>query len=84
MEKNKIKLIEITLVLLGLTGVVGIVCTSWFNIQQTSLEIEHKKKMFEYELREKMIKVESDSLINESTKKWQNTNSQYWEGRGEE
>ena len=31
-----------------------------------------------------MIKVESDSLINESTKKWQNTSSQYWEGREDE
>lgn len=84
MEKNKINWTEITLVLLGLTTSIGFSCVSWVNVQQTNLEIEHKKKMFEYELREKMIKVESDSLINESTKKWQNTNSQYWEGRGEE
>ena len=84
MEKNMIKLIEITLVLLVLTGIVHIGCTSWVNFQKASLEIEHKKHMFEYELRERMIKVESDSLINESTKKWQNTSSQYWEGRGDE
>ena len=47
-QLNMIKLIEITLVLLVLTGIVHIGCTSWVNFQKASLEIEHKKHMFEY------------------------------------
>ena len=40
--------------------------------------------MLEYELQEKRLKIQNDSINLESLKKWNSNSSQYWEGRGEE
>jgi len=70
--------------LLALTTFILIATASWFMIQQTTLENENKRKMFEYELKEKKLKIQNDSINLESLKKWNNMPSQYWEGRNEE
>lgn len=53
-------------------------------IQSESIDISNKKEINNYILKEKKLKVEADSMTNHSTKEWQNSASQYWEGRGDE
>lgn len=84
MKNIKIDLAGIGIALLGLTAFITMATISWFMIEQTSLESEIKRKMFEYELKEKRLKIQNDSINLESLKKWNNMPSQYWEGRGDE
>ena len=53
--------------LLALTTFILIATASWFMIQQTTLENENKRKMFEYELKEKKLKIQNDSINLESS-----------------
>lgn len=84
MKNIKIDFTGIGMALLALTALIMASTTSWFMIEQTVLENETKRKMFEYELKEKRLKIQNDSINLESLKKWNNMPSQYWEGRGEE
>lgn len=84
-ENNKtIDFAGIGIALLGLTAFITMATISWFIIEQASLENETKRKMFEYELKEKKLKIKNDSINLESLEKWNNMPSQYWEGKGEE
>lgn len=84
MKNIKIYFTEIGIALLALAALIMAATISWFMIEQTILENETKRKMFEYELKEKQLKIQNDSINLESLKKWNNMPSQYWEGRGEE
>ena len=84
MKNINIDFTGIGIALLALTTLTTLVTISWVMIEQTTLENETKRKMFEYELKEKELKIQNDSINLESLKKWNNMPSQYWEGRGEE
>jgi hypothetical protein len=84
MKDIKIDYTGIGIVVLSLATLIMIATISWFMFEQTTLENETKRKMFEYELKEKQLKIQNDSLNLESLKKWNNMPSQYWEGKGEE
>lgn len=84
MKNIKIDYTGIGIVVLSLATLIMIATISWFMFEQTTLENETKRKMFEYELKEKRLKIQNDSINLESLKKWNNMPSQYWEGRGEE
>lgn len=84
MKNIKIDFTGIGIALLALTALIMATTISWFMIQQISLETEIKGKMLEYELKEKQLKIQNDSINLESLKKWNSNSSQYWEGRGEE
>lgn len=84
MKDIKIDYTGIGIVVLSLATLIMIATISWFMFEQTTLENETKRKMFEYELKEKQLKIQNDSLNLESLKKWHNMPSQYWEGKGEE
>jgi hypothetical protein len=84
MKNINIDFTGIGIALLALTALTTLVTISWVMIEQTTLENETKRKMFEYELKEKELKIQNDSINLESLKKWNNMPSQYWEGRGEE
>lgn len=84
MKNIKFDFTGIGIVVLSLATLIMIATISWFMFEQTTLENETKRKMFEYELKEKQLKIQNDSLNLESLKKWNNMPSQYWEGRGEE
>lgn len=84
MKNIKIDFTGIGMTLLALTALVMTITISWVMIEQTNLDNQTKIKMLEYELREKRLKIESDSLNLESLKRWNGKDSQYWEGRGEE
>jgi hypothetical protein len=81
---DKIDFIGIILVIISLATLVVLINISLVTLEKTNLENENKRRMFEYELKEKRIKIENDSINLESLKKWNNMPSQYWEGRGEE
>lgn len=84
MKNIKIDLTGIGISLLALAALIMMATVSWVMIKETTLENETKRKMFEYELKEKRLKIQNDSINLESLKKWNNMPSQYWEGRGEE
>lgn len=84
MKDIKIDLTGLGIALLALTALIMATTISWFMIEQISLECEIKRKMLEYELKEKQLKIQNDSINLESLKKWNSNSSQYWEGRGEE
>lgn len=84
MKNIKIDFTGIGIALLALTALIMATTISWFMIQQIALETEIKGKMLEYELKEKQLKIQNDSINLESLKKWNSNSSQYWEGRGEE
>lgn len=84
MKNIKIDFTGIGIVVLSLATLIMIATISWFMFEQKTLENETKRKMFEYELKEKQLKIQNDSLNLESLKKWNSNSSQYWEGRGEE
>jgi hypothetical protein len=60
-------------------GLIGVLLS--LKIQSETIEISNKKEINRYILKEKRLKVEADSMTNESVKLWQKPNSQYWEGR---
>lgn len=84
MKNIKIDLTGIGIALLAFAALIMMATVSWVMIKETTLENETKRKMFEYELKEKRLKIQNDSINLESLKKWNNMPSQYWEGRGEE
>jgi len=84
MKDIKIDYTGIGIVVLSLATLIMIATISWFMFEQTTLENETKRKMFEYELEEKKLKIKNDSINLESLEKWNNMPSQYWEGKGEE
>ena len=79
-----IDLSEVTMLLLMFVVSVVTIKLLWVQIEYTTVDISHKKQIIEYEIRERQLKIESDSITNESTKEWIKSNSQYWDGRGDE
>jgi len=79
-----INLSEVTMLLLMFVVSVVTINLLWVQIEYTTVDISHKKRIIEYEIKERQLKIESDSITNESTKEWRKSNSQYWDGRGDE